>query len=191
MRRISRMERRKILNGWMGWALLPLIPFLVLFVDAWLNVQIRQKDYELMQLDLQKRSLDGELQRQMSLLTQRKHKEYIEGKAKELGLQSPGIQQFQMVQYRDVPRRAPVMRMEDMAPLFVPLDISEDRVEVAVRPTAVSGPGGASAPSASVSGSSEGSPADGQASPAAGHAVPIAEDSELSFMTVEDMLSPL
>lgn len=109
MRRISRIERRSLLLGWFKWVALVAIPFSVLFFDTRLNIQIRHKDYELGQLNMERRRLDAELDIIHSREAQLSGVEYLSVIADQLALAPPDTQQFQSIAYREAPRRIPVM----------------------------------------------------------------------------------
>lgn len=111
MRRLSRIERRSLLTGWIKWALLPAIPFCVLFFDAWLNVQVRYKDYELSQLNEQRRKLDTELDMVRAQEASLIGVEQLTEKATQLEMASPNPQQFKTVSCPAVTRRIPVMNL--------------------------------------------------------------------------------
>jgi hypothetical protein len=111
MRRLSRIERRSLLSGWIKWALLPMIPFCVFFFDAWLNVQIRNKDYELSQLNEVRRKLDAALDDVHAQEARLSGVEHLTEMAAQLELSPPGPQQFKNVTYCEAPRRIPVMNL--------------------------------------------------------------------------------
>ncbi len=111
MRRLSRIERRSLLSGWIKWALLPMIPFCVFFFDAWLNVQIRNKDYELSQLNEVRRKLDAALDEAHAQEARLSGVEHLTEMATQLELAPPAPQQFQNVTYCEAPRRIPVMNL--------------------------------------------------------------------------------
>ncbi len=108
MRRVNRIERREILNGWIKWALLPIIFFSALFFDAWLNIQIRYKDYELSRLSVERRALDAELDMARAREARLSGIEHLTVMAESLRLSPPTTQQFQAVAYREAPQRMPV-----------------------------------------------------------------------------------
>ena len=129
MRRISRIERRSLLTGWIKWALLPAIPFSVFFFDAWLNVQVRNKDYELSQLNAVRRELNLELDSVHSKEARISGVEHLSEMAGILQLASPGPQQFKTVSYQESSRQIPVMNLaQGTAPSARPTSI--DLVEV-------------------------------------------------------------
>lgn len=111
MRRLSRIERRSLLSGWIKWALLPMIPFCVFFCDAWLNVQIRNKDYELSQLNDVRRKLEAALDEAHAQEARLSGVEHLTEMALELELSPPAPQQFRTVTYCEAPRRIPVMNL--------------------------------------------------------------------------------
>ncbi len=129
MRRISRLERRNILNGWIKWSLLPALLFSVLFFDAWLNVRIRHKDYTLSQLNAERRELHQQLHEAGAEAARLNGVEHLAVMAQEFGLASPSTQQFEAVAYREAPRRLratePVMAvMAAPAPVAIALNSS-------------------------------------------------------------------
>lgn len=134
MRRISRIERRSLLTGWIKWALLPAIPFSVFFFDAWLNVQVRYKDYELSQLNAVRRELNVELDSVRSKEARISGVEHLSEKAAELQLASPGPQQFKTVSYQEMFRQIPVMNLAQVeAPSTHPTIINlEEKAQVAL-----------------------------------------------------------
>lgn len=111
MRRLSRIERRSLLTGWIKWALLPAIPFCVFFFDAWLNVQVRNKDYELSQLNEVRRKLNTELDMMRAKEASLSGVEHLTEMAAQLELSSPSPQQFRSVSFPETSRRIPVMNL--------------------------------------------------------------------------------
>ena len=111
MNRISRIKRRQLLNGWIKWTILPMILFGVFFFDAWLNIQIRLKDYELAGLNTEARQLESSLATQTSRLAQLRGIENLTMEAQRMRLSAPDIHQFHAIAYREVPKRLSVMRL--------------------------------------------------------------------------------
>jgi len=111
MRRISRIERRSLLTGWIKWALLPAIPFCVFFFDAWLNVQVRSKDYEQSQLYEVRRRLNTELDMVRAKEAGLSGVEHLTEMAAQLELSPPSPQQFRTVSVPETSRRIPVMNL--------------------------------------------------------------------------------
>ena len=134
MRRISRIERRSLLTGWIKWALLPAIPFSIFFFDAWLNVQVRYKDYELSQLNAARRELNVELDNVRASEARISGVEHLTEMAERLQLASPGSQQFKTVAYQETVRRIPVMNLaQEVAPSSHPIIINlEEKSPVAL-----------------------------------------------------------
>lgn len=112
MVRVNRVRKRELLRGWMKWALLPMIFFTVLFFDAWLNIQMRYKDYEVSALSEKKFALESQLSEQESRLAQFRGKGLQSDEADALGLRRPEINQFHPVKHREVQKRIPLMHME-------------------------------------------------------------------------------
>lgn len=112
MVRVSKVKTRELRRGWMKWALLPLAFFSVLFFDAWLNIQMRYKDYDLSKLSETRFSLETQLADQESRLAQFRGKSLQSIEAKELGLRSPEINQVHTIAYREVEKRISVMHLE-------------------------------------------------------------------------------
>ncbi len=128
MRRKTRIERRKLLRGWHKWAVLPVIVFAVLFADAWLNIQVRYKDYELNRLSNKRQRLDGELDKVRAREAQLSGVDHLSAIAERLELAAPRSQQFRSVAYREVPRRTSVMELantETPSPALVVIDLEE------------------------------------------------------------------
>lgn len=111
MRRISRIERRSLVTGWIKWALLPAIPFSVFFFDAWLNIQVRHKDYELSQLNEVRRQLNEELDTVHAKEARLSGVEHLTEMASQLDLLPPSPQQFRSVSFPETSRRIPVMSL--------------------------------------------------------------------------------
>lgn len=196
MRRMHRIERREILNGWIKWAILPMIPFSVLFFDAWLNIQIRYKDYELSQLSAERRALDGDLDLIRAQEARQSGVEQLTRMAEQLQLAPPDTQQFRSVAFREVQRRVPVMsRAATEIPATQPaaIQLGEAALVTVAKNTPV-------APQAS--GQSNVAPGEVLLTPVSPpmflqHETPIQdvwpqnEDDELSILTIEDMLGKL
>lgn len=204
MTHISRVKKRELLTGWMKWTLLPLAFFLVLFIDAWLNIQIREKDYELSELSNEKFKLEAELTEQSSKLANLRGATMQFSEAEKMGLKDPGIHQFHLVAYREVQKRIPMMRMNEFetaqtAPVIKSVTLAEttpaDAVEIPAVPPAdglslaETGAMAASGPELIVKNTNPipGSLEEPEALD--GHAT-IA-DPDLDYLTVEDMMAEL
>lgn len=163
--------------------------FSTLFYEAHLNIQIRKNDYELIELNHQRNALKAELLQVNSALAQVKPKDFMDVKAEELGLQSPDVQQYQLVQYREVPRRAPALRLEHLqiAPGPGTPVVPASRMEMALRPGTEELP---PAPAAPLRPQTAIAPVALPESALPAQALE-AEDPELSFMAVSDMLASL
>ncbi|HNZ48815.1 MAG TPA: hypothetical protein PLZ53_05890 [Candidatus Hydrogenedentes bacterium] len=155
--------------------------FSLLFIDAYFNIQRRNNDYEIGRLGARRRALEDELTQQNSLLSQVKPKEFMEKKAEELGLQNPDVYQFQVVQYREVPRKAPILRLDNLQRPLEGLNPPVKRIEMANRPELEAAP---AIPVQTV-------PAVEAVELKTVPAPAEVEDPELSFMSVGDMLASL
>lgn len=111
MSRIEKIKRRKIAKRWVAFGLLTIIPFVIFFTDALLNIQVRLKDYKLSGLNTEMRQLEAELIAHTSRLSQLRGIENLTLEAKAMGLSAPNIHQFHAIAYRDVPKRLPMMRL--------------------------------------------------------------------------------
>ncbi|HDP34562.1 MAG TPA: hypothetical protein ENN29_05575 [Candidatus Hydrogenedentes bacterium] len=210
MHRISRIERRSLLTGWIKWALLPMIPFSILFFDAWLNIQVRYKDYELGRLNAVRRELNEELDVVRAKEASLSGVEHLTVMAEQMELASPKPQQFRVIAYRETPRRIPVMNlaqkeMPPLQPVVISLEGSSD-ASVAASARRMN-PGDKSASMQIGAPQHEDAPApasaslDDTAAPVYGNTMarqPLSpmqdiysEDSELSLLSVEDMLGRL
>ena len=114
MAKFCRLSERQCWCSWVLRIACVAVPFAALFFEAGLNLQTRRNDYELIELNDQRNLLETELLKQNSLLSQVKPKDFLDGKATELGLQSPDVDQYKLVQYREVPKRAPAFRLDHM-----------------------------------------------------------------------------
>lgn len=210
MLQVSRIERRNLLTGWIKWALLPAIPFSVLFFDAWLNVQIRHKDYELSQLNSARRELNAAMDATRAYEAAILGVDNLSVMAEKMHLASPGSQQFKTVAYREVPRRISVMNLaqNNATSALVAIDLVERKVETVSAPLApkpedavvadaVWTPAPIEPPQEPVVTTAmhiEAAPHP-DAAPAQGHPEVVSqlyyEDPELSLLTVEDMLGRL
>ena len=112
MVRVSKVKKRELLRGWMKWAILPVVFFTVLFVDAWLNIQMRYKDYELSKLSETKFALENQLNEQESRLAQFRGSTLQISRAEGLGLRGPEINQIHTIDYREVKKRIRPMHLE-------------------------------------------------------------------------------
>ena len=189
MRRMNRIERREILNSWIKWALLPIIFFSVLFFDAWLNIQIRYKDYELSRLSAERRALDAELDMTRAWEARLSGIEHLTVMAEALRLSPPTTQQFEAVAYRETPRRMPVTPLAaadiNMAPAGV-IDLAPPPMVAIAK----------NVPQESAAPSKAASDVEVYLAPVVSPLLPegapaVAEDEELSILTVSDMLGKL
>ncbi|HQB04174.1 MAG TPA: hypothetical protein PLY90_12890 [Candidatus Hydrogenedentes bacterium] len=105
----------------------------------------------------------------------------MEKKAEELGLQNPDVYQFQVVQYREVPRKAPILRLDNLQRPLEGLNPPVKRIEMANRPELEAAP---AIPVQTV-------PAVEAVELKTVPAPAEVEDPELSFMSVGDMLASL
>lgn len=112
MVRVSKVKKRELHRGWMKWAVLPVVFFAVLFVDAWLNIQMRYKDYELSKLSETKFALENQLTEQESRLAQFRGKTLQMEEASKLEMSGPEINQIHTIAYRPVKKRIPPMHLE-------------------------------------------------------------------------------
>jgi len=188
MRRLSRIERRSLLTGWIKWALLPAIPFCVLFFDAWLNVQVRYKDYELSQLNEQRRKLDTELDMVRAQEASLIGVEQLTEKATQLEMASPNPQQFKTVSCPAVTRRIPVMNLAsaqetDNQPVVINLQPTA-QIALASKPALSPAPAAPESIAATQDANKPDAPTDVNAQPAAAPQY----DMELG---IEDMLGKL
>ncbi len=207
MRRISRIERRRLLTGWIKWALLPALPFCVLFFDAWLNIQVRYKDYELNQLNVERRQLNEELDMARTREASLSGVDHLTVMAEKLALSPPRSQPFTTIAYREVPRRIPVMNLAQVqsgssrpefvnfvspmpnaptsesipyphgAPLLAPLTPPEETITLGA-----TSPGTPAAPAEQNK---------SESMQPYSNASYIYEDTDMSLLTVEDMLTSL
>lgn len=130
MVRVSRSKRRLLLKGWIKWAALPIIPFSVLFIDTWLNIQVRINDYELSTLSEEQRNLEASLTTEISRLAKLRGINDVIVKATQMGLIAPEINQFQAIAYREIKKTIPLMLMDDfetaqVAPAITTIKLAE------------------------------------------------------------------
>jgi hypothetical protein len=132
MVRVSRSKRRLLLKGWIKWAALPIIPFCVLFVDTWLNIQVRINDYALSTLSEEQRDLEAALTTEISRLAQLRGINDVIAKATQMGLVAPEINQFQTIAYREIKKTIPLMLMDgfetaQVAPAITTIKLAETK----------------------------------------------------------------
>jgi len=105
MRAMSRRVRRQVMYGWIKWVPVLFVIFSVLYVDAWLNTETRNNDYELAKSSTRIREI------QESINAMRAEEAYLEGikrlalLASEIGMVEPQPEQIQVVRYTTSDRR--------------------------------------------------------------------------------------
>jgi hypothetical protein len=105
MRAMSRRVRRQVMYGWIKWVPVLFVVFSVLYVDAWLNTETRNNDYDLAKSSTRIREI------QESINAMRAEEAYLEGikrlalLASEIGMVEPQPEQIQVVRYATSDRR--------------------------------------------------------------------------------------
>lgn len=191
MTNFCKLSERQCWCSWVLRILCVAVPFTVFFFEARLNIETRLNDYELIKLHEQRRTLETELLNQNSLLSQMKPKDFLDRKAEELGLQSPDVDQYQLVQYREVPKRAPALRLDHIQIAHPAPVAPTHRMEVAHRPDSETLPPAAPAASAATPRMETTIEPVVIPVPVEADAELIDEDPELSYMSASDMLAQL
>lgn len=205
MVRVSRSKRRLLLKGWIKWAALPIIPFCVLFVDTWLNIQVRINDYELSTLSEEQRDLEAALTAEISRLAQLRGINDVIAKATQMGLVAPEINQFQTIAYREIKKTIPMMLMDgfetaQVAPSITTIKLAETKELESSAPEVVDTAGEALSlaqaqktadPAAPMANNDAASLSEALSASREQASLTAPADPDLHLLTVEDMLTAL
>lgn len=85
----SRYQRRASLGGWWKCAPLIVLPFGILFAEAWLQTNILRNHYKIHELTLERRALDTEIKALSDGRNRLSRIERIDAQAPRLGLVKP------------------------------------------------------------------------------------------------------
>ncbi|NLV46895.1 MAG: hypothetical protein GXY07_20635 [Candidatus Hydrogenedentes bacterium] len=205
MVRVSRSKRRLLLKGWIKWAALPIIPFCVLFVDTWLNIQVRINDYALSTLSEEQRDLEAALTTEISRLAQLRGINDVIAKATQMGLVAPEINQFQTIAYREIKKTIPLMLMDgfetaQVAPAITTIKLAETKEFESSAPEVVDTAGEAlslaqaqktAVPAVPMANNDAASLSEALSASREQASLTGPEDPDLHLLTVEDMLTAL
>lgn len=97
MRREEKLRRRAALYGWIKWFPVVIIPFGVLFADAWLTVKIRTNDYEYGRLSQEYQQTADQLRVVRTSLAELQRVPLLVSKAEELGFVIPNPRQVETI----------------------------------------------------------------------------------------------
>ncbi len=99
MRNLLVRRQRRMLRGWFRWIPVLAIPFTVLFIHAWLNIQILRADYVLRELDKESKVLQGQLDHAGVVQSVQQDPEILAAQADRLEFVPPKPGQREVISY--------------------------------------------------------------------------------------------
>ncbi len=101
MVRVDRQKQREALYGWLKWTPVLAMVFSALFVDTWLNTQMRADDYRLGQLNVRLRELRNTMSELRVQESRLEKQDRLVGKAQALALKTPDPSQVVVLQVKE------------------------------------------------------------------------------------------
>ncbi len=92
-------RQRSLLRGWIKWIPVLAIPFAVLFVHAWLNIQILRADYVLRELDKEANALQEKLEHADVAQSVQQSPELLSAQADKMAFVQPEPGQLEVIVY--------------------------------------------------------------------------------------------